>query len=614
MDTAYPMGSVNLSVPCIKRDYLNLKRLGVIALLLGSSGLFLASTAQAATAKAKPAAPNLQVAGGFKALNFTWPPVAGVKSYRLFENKTGGSGYTPISGNLPANQTNFSLPISSYQMNWNQSRYLLEACNSSGCSDSQEVNPNSAMLSTIGYLKASNTGSGDNFGRNVALSADGNILAVAAPYEASANGNPSDNNAAGAGAIYVFTHVGNSWIQQAYLKASNADTGDDFGYSLALSANGKTLAIGAISEASASIDPNDNNAPNAGAVYIFTNLGNAWKQQAYIKASNIKSYSNFGNSVSLNAKGNLLAVGANAESSAATGINGDQSNTNAPSAGAAYVFALSGDSWKQQAYIKASNTQAHYQFGTTVALSGNGTTLAVGSPGEANPMGGINGNQNGNNMPLVGAVYVFSHSGNSWKQQAYVKAANPAFRNLFGSSLALSTDGNTLAVGSPQQSSNSTGINGDQMNDKAIYSGAAYIFSRNRGVWKQQAFVKASNTEAGDYFGSKVALSSDGNTLAVSARGEDSSATGIDGDQGDNSASYAGAAYVYSRSGGTWQQQAYAKASNTAYLDYFGSSVALSGDGKTLAMGAEGEDSNAIGLGGDQANDNAQDSGAVYLY
>ena len=96
--------------------------------------------------------------------------------------------------------------------------------------------------------------------------------------------------------------------------------------------------------------------------------------------------------------------------------------------------------------------------------------------------------------------------------------------------------------------------------------------------------------------------------------GEDSNATGIDGNQADNSASFSGAAYVYVRDGVDWSQQAYVKASNTAYLDYFGSSLALSGDGKTLAVGAEGEDSNAISLGGDQTNDNAQDSGAVYLY
>jgi len=614
MGTAYPMGSATLSVSCTTRDHLNLKHLGIMALLLSSTGLFIPDAAQAASTKAKPVAPNLQVAGGFKALNFSWQPIAGVKSYRLFENKTGGSGYTQVSGNLPANQTSFSMPISSYQMNWKQSRYLLEACNSSGCSASQEVNPNSAMLSTIGYLKASNAGAGDNFGGNVALSADGNVLAVAAPDEAGSNGNPADDSAAAAGAIYVFTHVGNSWLQQAYLKASNAEAGDNFGSSLALSANGKTLAVGASGEASASPEPNDNSAPSAGAVYIFINSGNAWKQQAYVKAMKIKSGSNFGISVSLNAKGNLLAVGARGENSAATGINGDQNDSSAPGAGAAYLFALSGSSWIQQAYVKASNTQTHYWFGSDVALSGNGSTLAVASSEESNPIGGINGNQLGNNMPGAGAVYVFTRGSKGWMQQAYVKAATTDVHMIFGYSLAMSNDGNTLAVGSPQQRSYATGINGSQSNDKAPGSGAAYIFSRVHGAWNQQAFVKASNTDADDNFGHSVALSSDGNTLAVGATGEASAAAGINGDQTGNSASSAGAAYVYSRSGSTWQQQAYVKASNPDAYDYFASSIALSGDGKTLAVGSPGEDSSATGIGGDQTNDNAQDSGAVYLY
>lgn len=614
MGTAYPMGSATLSVTCIKRDYLNLKRLGVMAWLLGSASLFIPHAAQAASTKAKPTTPNLQVAGGFKALNFSWQPIAGIKSYRLFENKTGGSGYTQISGNLPANQTSFSMPISSYQMDWSQSRYLLEACNSSGCSSSQAVNPAAAMLSTIGYLKASNTGAGDNFGGNVALSADGSILAVAAPYEASANSNPADDSAAAAGAIYVFTHVGNSWLQQAYLKASNAEAGDNFGSSLALSANGKTLAVGASGEASASSAPNDNSAPGAGAVYIFTNSGNSWKQQAYVKATKIKSSSNFGVSVSLNAKGNLLVVGARGENSAATGINGNQDDNSAPGAGAAYIFALSGNSWVQQAYVKASNTQSHYWFGSDVVLSGNGSTLAVASSNESNPLGGINANQYGNNMPGAGAVYVFTRGSKGWMQQAYIKAATTDVHMIFGYSLAMSNDGNTLAVGSPQQRSYATGINGNQTNDKAPGSGAAYIFSRAQGAWNQQAFVKASNTDADDNFGHSVALSRDGNTLAVGATGEGSAAAGINGDQADNGAYSAGAAYVYSRSGSTWQQQAYVKASNPDAYDNFGSSVALSGDAKILAVGSQGEDSSATGIDGDQANDNAQDSGAVYLY
>ncbi|MDW8312587.1 MAG: FG-GAP repeat protein, partial [Burkholderiales bacterium] len=130
----------------------------------------------------------------------------------------------------------------------------------------------------------------------------------------------------------------------------------------------------------------------------------------------------------------------------------------------------------------------------------------------------------------------------------------------------------------------------------------------------QQAYVKASNTGAGDWFGWSVALSGDGNTLAVGARLEDSSATGVNGDESNDSAFDSGAVYVFVRSGTTWSQQAYIKASNTEEWDVFGSSVALSSDGNTLAVGAPWEDSNATGVNGDQSNDSASGSGAVYVF
>jgi FG-GAP repeat len=144
---------------------------------------------------------------------------------------------------------------------------------------------------------------------------------------------------------------------------------------------------------------------------------------------------------------------------------------------------------------------------------------------------------------------------------------------------------------------------------------AVYVFVRDpAGDWVQQAYVKASNTDAGDYFGAGLALSGDGNTLAVGASSEDSTATGIGGNEG-NAFANAGAVYVFVRDGAeAWSQRAYVKASNTGVNDSFGSIVALSEDGNTLAVGAYHEDGNATGIGGNQANDDAEESGAVYFY
>jgi len=126
--------------------------------------------------------------------------------------------------------------------------------------------------------------------------------------------------------------------------------------------------------------------------------------------------------------------------------------------------------------------------------------------------------------------------------------------------------------------------------------------------------VKASNTETGDNFGYALALVGDGNTLAVGAPYESSSATGIGGNEGDSGAPGAGAVYVYTRSGTTWTQQAYVKAFATGVDDNFGSALGLSADGNTLAVGAYAEDSNATGIGGDQGDISATNAGAVYLY
>ena len=465
---------------------------------------------------------------------------------------------------------------------------------------SREGHPDRSYTITItrgrqeAYVKASNTGVQDEFGNSVALSADGNTLAVGAPDEASStlgiDGDESDNSASSSGAVYVFSRSGDSWTQEAYIKAANAGAGDTFGWSLALSADGDTLAVGAPYEAD-----------DSGAVYVFSR-SDEWEPQAYVKASNAESNDDFGRSVALSADGDTLAVGAPDEDSSATGVGGDQTDNSAQYSGAAYVFSRSDGEWDQQAYVKASNPGANDWFGWSVALSADGDTLAVGASNEG---GGDYG---------PGAAYVFSRSDDEWQQQAYVQASNAGAEDLFGCSVALSADGDTLAVGAAFEASSAAGIGGDQSDNSAWAAGAAYVFSRSDDEWEQQAYVKASNAGADDQFGWSVALSSSGDALAVGAPYEDSSARGIDGNGSNDSAPGAGAAYAFTRQGETWTQAAYVKASRAAGADTFGLSVALSGDGNTLAFGATGEDSRATGIGGLQTDNSSPSSGAVYVF
>ncbi len=404
------------------------------------------------------------------------------------------------------------------------------------------------------------------------------------------------------------TARGDSIAQEAYFKASNTEAEDWFGYSVA--ACGGTMVVGAPWEDSAATgvngDESDNSAPQAGAAYVFVRNGpgGGWSQQAYLKASNTDPEDYFGWSVGIS--GDIVVVGAVHERSLAIGIDGDGSDNSALRAGAAYVFVRSGTTWSQQAYLKASNTDIGDQFGRAVAIHGD--TVVVGAVQEDSRATGVNGDQSSDTLLDSGAVYVFVRSGGSWSQQAYLKALDTDRYDYLGWPVAISDD--VIVVGAYGEDSSATGVDGDPSDDSAWSSGAAYVFARSGTIWYQQAYLKASNTGTNDGFGQSLAVS--GDTVVVGALCEDSGATGVDGDPHDESALYSGAAYVYVRTGATWSHQAYLKASNTELLDQFGVGVTVSGD--TLAIGASDEDSRAFGLDGDQSDNNAPSSGAVYLF
>lgn len=241
-------------------------------------------------------------------------------------------------------------------------------------------------------------------------------------------------------------------------------------------------------------------------------------------------------------------------------------------------------------FDKTSINGAHDHYSVSLAVSGDGNTLAAGVPGDSSGAIGVGGDQATDpGAASSGAVYVFARRGSAWPQQAYVKASNTSAGDAFGSSLSLSDDGNTLAVGAYREDSPGVGINGNEggIADNGSNSGAVYVFVRTQGKWSQQAYVKASNTHANAYFGQAVSLNGNGNTLAVGAVGEN--AGGLN----------AGAVYVFTRSAASWSQQAYVKASNVRTNDYFGSSVALNRDGNSLSIGTGTDSSiasNAIGV------------------
>jgi hypothetical protein len=174
----------------------------------------------------------------------------------------------------------------------------------------------------------------------------------------------------------------------------------------------------------------------------------------------------------------------------------------------------------QHAYLKRGNSAESFSFGYSVAVSGD--TVVVGG------------------WSYGSTANIFVRSGETWRQQAYLKVGNQSGNSIFGNFVAIS--GDKLVVGA-REDSDSTGVNGDQASSSATDSGAAYFFVRSGETWSRQAYLKASNTNAGDYFGVSVAVSEE--TIVVGALYEDSNSTGVNGNQATNNTESSGAAYIF---------------------------------------------------------------------
>ena len=341
----------------------------------------------------------------------------------------------------------------------------------------------------------------------------------------------------------AFSGDWSSASQQAKIQASDKQASDFFGGAVSISNDGSTAIVGAKNE-----DPN--NQSNAGAAYIFTRSGTTWSQQAKILAGDIGQNDTFGGAVSISSDGDTAIVGSPRE------------GTGGAYAGAAYIFTRSGTTWSQQRKIQASDKQGSDYFGEAVAISSDGDTVIVGAKNE--DTGAMD----------AGSAYIFTRSGTSWPQQAKLQASDRQQSDYFGNSVSLSSDGSTAIVGSYLEDTGGTS------------AGSVYIFTRSGTTWSQQVKIQSSDIEAGDRFGDKVAISSDGNTAIVG--------TYFHEDAGEINT---GAAYIFTRSGTTWSQQAKIKASDAEDSDNLAISVAISSDGNAVILGASGEDTGGSSAG-----------------
>ena len=318
-----------------------------------------------------------------------------------------------------------------------------------------------------------------------------------------------------------------SKLPQSFVQYSAGAADDQFGYCCALSSDGTTAIVG---------QPFDNNAggTDAGSAVVFIRSGKTWTEQAVLTYSAGAAYDAFGTSVALSSDGNTAICGV------------PRDNPSGPSSGSAVVFTRSGATWTQQAVLTYSPGATYNLLGTSVDLSSDGNTAICGAP--------TNGLSNG-------LAVVFTRSGATWTQQAALTHSVGSVAAYFGESVDLSSNGNTAIVGAPYDSS----------------KGSAVIFIRSGVTWTEQATLRYSAGANGDTLGISVALSSDGNTAICGASGAD-----------PGGLSLAGSAVVFTRSGVTWTEQAALTYSGKADNDKFGYSVSLSGDGNVVISGMQG--------------------------
>jgi uncharacterized protein YkwD len=366
-------------------------------------------------------------------------------------------------------------------------------------------------------LTAGDAADYDQFGYAVSLSGD--YAVVGTPYD--------DDNGYSSGAAYIFQRNGSAWLEQAKLTAHDASSYDYFGYSVSIS--GDYMIIGAYNDSSIGT--------SSGSAYVFKLDADNWIEQAKLSAGDAAEGDCFGYSVSI--KGDYAIIGA------------PWKNYSYDEAGAVYIFKLDGSVWTEQAKLTASDAYKKDNFGYSVSI--NDDYAVVGAP------------FNDDSGEESGAAYIFKRDGDSWIEQAKLKAADAAPYLEFGESVSIS--GDYTLIGAP-------------------WASTAYIFKREDSVWIEKTKLTPGYEAEYNQFGCSVSLSGD---YAMVGAFRD-----------DDTYNDSGAAYIFKRDEDSWNEKARIIASDAASGDYFGNSVCINGD--YVIAGAKYDD------------DIGTSSGSAYIY
>ena len=548
--------------------------------------------------QAAPASVSV-TANGTKTLRFTWEAVSGAESYTLSENTDGLSGFTEIVADIDGATTTYDLFVPLAERT--NAQYILSACSQSGCADSAAVSPSDEVLNAaIGYLKAQagDTGRGivttgqfgiamdmsddgqmmvvsakgedsdrggvyvyrmgdsgweldtalqpavadvgDEYGRDVAISANGTEIIVGSPGEDSSQTSvPTMNDITNIGIAYVYWYGATGWTLVEKLKPFTAG-GHSFGRSVDMTDDGMAVVVGA---------PQTDGYEGSVHYYEFGS-GAGYQHRHTITDTLAQTGDRFGMSVAISGDGSTLAVGEPFEANYNTGVGASKTPKNSmpsPSSlnsGAVFVYGYdeSTNRFNEQSYIKAETVGENHYFGWSVDLSDDGNLLAVGSYGDNSPLTGINNPATQTSYSTdVGAVYTYRRAASIWSLDAFIKASNATFDYAFGNKVKLSDDGSRLLVGSSREDGGDGGLRADQTSTSEDRAGAAYLFTHDGTEWSQEAYIKSPNIESGDVFGGSLAMSADAETIAIGAYHENGDGTALS----NNDKVDSGAVYIY---------------------------------------------------------------------
>jgi hypothetical protein len=532
--------------------------------MLGCLTLLAPAIAFAGGKPQAPQVPQVTVGAELKALRFDWEPAKRAGYYRILYKADAQSEYVALGQRIPATKTAARVPVSAHLLDWVNARYRVAACNRKGCRYSAELTVTDLANDTIGYFKSDPAVRAGNFGWAIDLSADGRTLVAASVEDV--------NGVIAAGAAYVFQRANGVWTQQARLLPPTLQPAAGANLDVSISGDGNSIAIGLPGEDIPNTDPEEFG--DVGAVYIFERSAGTWTQTARIAPENFRTYGDsFGWQVDLDAAGRTLAV--LRFHGAAGGL------------GTVVMYRKPAATWTEIVSFptNAAGENCHY-----MAMSGDGTVVAKSCRTFAQLGVGIH------------ELHLFS--GVDWSTQTTIQVDAPPSYSPFGT-VAIDHRGRTVVVQS--------------------WTGAqpkAVLYRLRAGIYQVEQQFFPGAWQVSDYpnsllsdFASSLALSRDGNTVAIGDRKDNGVGTGILQPPVASGSDAVGAVHVYQRRDGEWTQRSLIKRNNPALTDsLFGHSVELGSNGKVLAVGHVGESSNATGIDGDQNDVSLTNSGAVWLY